>query len=295
MVPIRDAATVMLLREAPGGPQVLMLRRHPQSGFFGDAYAFPGGKLDDSDYAPEALALLPRGLEPRIQPTPGRELTRAQAFGLYVAACRELFEEAGIVLARGWRAPADVAALRKQVGAGDVSFASILGGLALDAGALAFVAHLVTPSVEQKRFDARFFLALAPGEQEASRDAREITDAIWRTPAEVVAAHSRRELMLPPPTFLLLEQLAAALASATAAEVVAEWGARRVQPIMPKLILTGGGAAVLLPWDDDYAAAQGDAFAIAYAPELTRGASRVEMVEGRWRSRRVVAGTATTQ
>src|SRR5688572_26495435 len=100
---LADAATVVLLREAPF--EVFLLRRNARSSFMGGAYVFPGGKLDAEDSGPGTLACLAPGAaahcRAQLDETPGAApLDDARAAGLYVAALRELFEEAGVLLAR---------------------------------------------------------------------------------------------------------------------------------------------------------------------------------------------------
>ncbi|MHB8231158.1 MAG: NUDIX hydrolase, partial [Vulcanimicrobiaceae bacterium] len=152
------AATVMLVRpaEGAGGFDVFMLRRSAQSAFVPDVYVFPGGTLDPQDSSPEARART-RGLD-----GPGvRAAYRAQSAGLMVTALRELFEEAGVLLAcdadgrplgrADLRARTEqLAGARQNLQSGEMAFADILAQLDLyaDASALTLFSRWITPPSE---------------------------------------------------------------------------------------------------------------------------------------------------
>jgi 8-oxo-dGTP pyrophosphatase MutT (NUDIX family) len=263
-----DAATVVLLREAP--LEVFLLRRNPRSSFMGGAFVFPGGKLDAQDAEPASLACLapgaPARLHAQLDETPGAApLTAARAAGLHVAALRELFEEAGVLLARpraGAAAPS-LAALeeaRAALAAG-AAFPSLLAGLSLelDVEELLYWSHWVTPSAEPRRFDTRFFLARLPGGQRAACDRTETTEGRWMAPAAALEAHARGEVFLPPPTQRTLEELAHA-GGWEGARALAR--GRQVRPLIPKIAAVDGRPAVLLPWDPLYAAAEGEGLVV---------------------------------
>jgi 8-oxo-dGTP pyrophosphatase MutT (NUDIX family) len=216
----RPAATVVVLRDSPSGPEVLMVRRTRGASFMADAYVFPGGRVEESDGAGDA------------------------AFA--VAAARELREEASITL---------------------------------DAAALVFFAHWITPSAEPKRFDARFFVGALPPGQEARHDTVETVDALWATPAEVLRRYGLGELKLPPPTIRNLEEL---LPHATVEAALAWARARPVTAILPKLVPLDGTLAIVLPWDPEYPSLPGDGAPIAGDHAVAQGASRFVLAEGRW-------------
>src|SRR5438105_1345903 len=101
------AATVVVLRESPSGPEVLMVRRHERSGDFAGASVFPGGLVEETDADPDLVPAKSGFVVERALAELGEPLSDAEARALYVAACRELFEEAGLLLA----APLEPAAL----------------------------------------------------------------------------------------------------------------------------------------------------------------------------------------
>lgn len=185
-----DAATILCVRDAGGTLEILCVERHQKSKFLGGAVVFPGGKLD------------PKDRDPR--------LSSDTESALAVAACRECFEEAGLLFHRG--APVDEAtrrAMRAALATG-AAFADVLGerGLALDLAALVPFARWVTPVVETRRFDTRFYIARAPVDHDAVHDAHETTSAFWATPAAVLERFARGECSLFPPTHRSLELLA---------------------------------------------------------------------------------------
>jgi 8-oxo-dGTP pyrophosphatase MutT (NUDIX family) len=217
-VEVQPAATVMLVRDGGGSLEVLMLRRHPEAVFAADAWVFPGGRVDDGDRAGTPLG-----------PGPSDEEASA-ALGLpsgglawWVAAARECFEEAGILLARssatgawfeasdGWSA-ARLARYRREVHAGVTSLGAALEaeGLVLDLSGVHYVSHWITPPGQgtARRFDTRFFVAEVPPGQVASHDAAETVQSFWATPAEALARGEAREITLLIPTIANLKGLA---------------------------------------------------------------------------------------
>jgi 8-oxo-dGTP pyrophosphatase MutT (NUDIX family) len=251
----RPAATVILVRPAATGFEVLLVRRNLHLAFMADAFVFPGGKIDSGE-------------------TPEQ------------AAARELLEEAGVLVAPGAGQGACVE-LRRRLAAGEGSFAALLaeGGLTLDPAALLPWALWITPSVEPRRFAAHFYLARMPAGQEASHDQGETTARLWIAPAAAVSAQARGELKLPPPTLRNLEELSV---FADVAALFAAAGARRdeIVPIQPKFIpLPDGALALLLPWDPEYAAAPGEGVGIPEGHRLRTTSSRIVLAQGRWWNR----------
>jgi recombination protein RecT len=198
----RLAATVMLVRpDAATGICVYMTRRSARSKFVPDAYVFPGGAVD-----PEDREIVASGGMHGSAGAVGPELA--------VAAIRELFEEAGILLARdrnGAVASPDAAtmlALRRERVDG-MRFDELLArhGFVPDASALLYYSNWITPVTEPRRFDTHFFIARAPEDQIAAADAVEVHDGIWIAPSEAMARGDRREMMIIFPTYKHLERL----------------------------------------------------------------------------------------
>ena len=205
---LRRAATVVVARDSPRGPEVVMLRRHVRLDFVGDAYVFPGGAVDADDADIEAIDISSEEADARLSTTRGR--------AFFVAAVREIFEESGLLLAtQAGRAlsAADLSSLaddREKLNARDVAFRDLIveRDLHLLARDLIFFAHWVTPVGPPRRYDTRFFMVEAPLDQIASHDGEETVSSLWVTPTEALERHYRGELEMIFPTIRTLTELA---------------------------------------------------------------------------------------
>jgi hypothetical protein len=168
---------------------------------------------------------------------------------LYIAAIRETFEEAGVLLSSESRT-GGLEEGRKALARGD-SFASVLEqlGARLDAGLLAPWTRWVTPAVSPKRFDARFFLAAAPAEQLARHDDYETTESVWVKPANALENVQRGEMMIAPATYKCLAVLAT---YRTIAEAFAAARADPPRAWCPEVRNESGKRIVILPDDPDH-------------------------------------------
>ena len=190
----RPAATLILMRDGASGPEVLMLQRTQSAVFLGGAYVFPGGSLDQADADPRILKRI-RG-EAKVPPAP-----------YWVAAVRECFEEAGILLLfRKDDLPLNADSLmhyRKR------PFVELLEreDLYLPAHDMAYYGHWITAPGRPRRFDTRFFLAVAPEGQAGSHDAVETVHDVWITPREALERGARNEIELVPATQHTLSDL----------------------------------------------------------------------------------------
>src|SRR5262245_1916661 len=161
--------------------EVYLVKRSHMVDFMAGAHVFPGGRLDKNDSSASACALLSvatADLHARL----GEPLAPTHAAGLYIAAIRETFEEAGLVfgrLAAGWNAGDARAAVAEGA-----AFCTLMESI--DAAALVPWVRWVTPLISPRRFDARFFLARAPADQEPRVDGREATEGLWITPAAAI-------------------------------------------------------------------------------------------------------------
>ena len=210
-VPVRDAATVILLREEAGEPEVFLFRRASRLVFAGGMYAFPGGAVEPQD-ADAGIPWL--GGDTGFAGPLGA--TEPQARALTVAAVRETFEECGLLLAAGGTAPPeDLTAERAAVIAGERTIGDVLAGhgLAVNAAALTPWAHWVTPPGQPRRFDTRFFLAAPPAGQEPRFLGGEAQWAGWMPVAEAVRGFEAEQLAMLPPTISCLRRIAEARAA----------------------------------------------------------------------------------
>jgi 8-oxo-dGTP pyrophosphatase MutT (NUDIX family) len=226
----RDAATLVLVRNASSGVEVFCVERHKKSAFMGGAIVFPGGKLDPKDRDPAWRDLCNA---PREAPfAPDEETSRALA----IAACRETLEEAAMLPTVG--PPLlheDLLALRAQLASGAESLLSWLAraGTKLDLGSLIPWSRWVTPTAETRRYDTRFFLAIAGETQQGAHDDHETTASFWATPRDVLARFDAGTVELMPPTHRTLSLLAGA-AHAEDAALLAQSACK--DPICPKLV-----------------------------------------------------------
>jgi 8-oxo-dGTP pyrophosphatase MutT (NUDIX family) len=255
----RDAATVMLLRSAPTGLEVYMLRRQESMAFAPGAYVFPGGSVDARDADEEVAWAGPDAAEwGRIFAAPP-SLARA----LVCAAVRETFEESGVLLA-GESAQSVVAdttstdweADRMALLDRSVSLAELLArrGLVLRSDLLRPWARWITPVVEPRRFDTRFFAAALPVGQRTRDVGGEAAEVAWVRPADALAASRRGEIRLFPPTAVTLSELADCGELNTALT-----GPRRVAPIIPEVHEREGAVWLTVPGLTEYPAPPGGA------------------------------------
>lgn len=199
--PPRDASTVVLLRDSAQGLQVLMMQRHSASQVLGGVHVFPGGKLDDDDMSPLVLKWLKEDSAQLHHLLQEPVLDQQRAAGLYVAALRELHEEAGILLGSAVASAPPSEPWHQVV--------SSLGHQ-LQATLLTPWSRWITPkqpSVTNKRFDTRFFLAHAEPQQEGRHDNHEATEIRWLSPDEALRAYWDRQIELAPPQIMSLAHL----------------------------------------------------------------------------------------
>lgn len=266
--PAVDAATILLLRDAGAGgadgghgtgPEVLLLERHIESDFAGGALVFPGGKVDASDRAMPARRWTGR------DPAAWRAILGADrdedALGLLVAAVRETFEEARVLLATRRGRPvtdtdlasASFVEARRRLSSRDEAFdwTSWLAeeDLVLDLGALAPWAWWVTPKGQHKRFDTRFFVACLPEEQSAAHDHVEMTALRWTRPRAALEEQRAGRVTVIYPTRKNLEALAGH-ASAQAAWRSAEAGDVDLRRVEPTVVVVDGEVMVQHPYLD---------------------------------------------
>lgn len=251
MQAVRDAATVMLLRDTPR-LEVFLLRRHSRSSFMANAWVYPGGQLDPGDVHPEN-----RDVICGVSPEAAAQMLRTsseKAVGLFLAAVRETFEESGILLV-GKESEALSEAkrgeYRERLQNQQMSLLQVAQqeGLQFDLAELAFFAHWITPVIEPKRFDTRFFVARAPGEQIAEHDSLETTASMWTTPGEALDLARKSEILLAPPTIRTLEQIA----DFDSAGSALKWANSEVPPcLIPHFDNLEGTNTLLLPGDPLY-------------------------------------------
>jgi 8-oxo-dGTP pyrophosphatase MutT (NUDIX family) len=255
----KPAATAVLMRDSVAGPEVLLLRRLRSAGFVPGAWVFPGGRVDPADSAPSLVELL-------------GHLPRGPDASFWLAAVREVFEETGVLLARGaddapdgLRTPgtggapgmggtpaagaaADdrLAYWRSALLAGEAGLAELLRDIDAvpDLGSVVYCSHWITPVAEPKRYDTRFFLAALPHGANVSIDEREMSDALWLSPEHALRRFAQGELPMVFPTVKTIQRLAG---YASVQDALDAFRSADVAPILPRLVTTGDGVGIVLP------------------------------------------------
>jgi 8-oxo-dGTP pyrophosphatase MutT (NUDIX family) len=240
--PPRDASTLVLLRDGAQGLEVFLVRRHSASQVLGGAYVFPGGKLDAADAAlhHSHLNLTPQALHTRLGES---DTPVAKASALFVAALRETFEEAGVLLAD----PPGAIKAGAQAG----NFHTLLAdhGLRLDVAAVQPWVRWITPrmpSVSSARFDARFFVAAMPPNQTAAHDNVEATASAWLRPRHALAQYWNGAIALAPPQLMSLAYLAR---HHRVADALAELAQRAPATVLPESHDRDGQRVICYPGD----------------------------------------------
>jgi len=245
--PIKDASTVIVLREAGGGIETFMLCRHHQSGFMGGAHVFPGGKVDAADCDSrwgERVDHTAEAIAERLG-----ETDPVRGLGLLVAAVRETFEEAGVLLAQTSEG-VDLAETRRRLldGLPFIELAAAID-MKIDAMALAPYARWITPKMESRRFDTRFYIAVVPADQVASHDGSETTSAVWLRPEGAIDDMLTGKIKLAPPTVRTLRWLAE---FSDAQSVIDDALSRKPPLVRPRLVTGNDGWFLALPGDPEH-------------------------------------------
>lgn len=242
------SATVVILRDRPGGIEVFMVVRHHAIDFASGALVFPGGKVEPADSDPAWGDLG----EWAGAPTAHRSYV--------VAAARETFEEAGLVLARRRGTPSLVSAeeahrlvatYRKPVHDGSCSFRKLMTdeSLLLAAEHMVPFAHWITPEAMPKRFDTLFYVVAAPVEQLGAHDGSESVDGLWISPQQALKDAEAGTRTIVFATQMNLRKLAQ---FRTVAEAVSATRTAPIVPVMPKIEKTATGRILRIPAEAGY-------------------------------------------
>lgn len=235
----REAATLVVARDvnqgardADPGIEIFCVERNKSSRFLGGAIVFPGGRVEDSDCEDSWADLV------------NDPASALRAFA--IAACRETLEEAALLLADKPVTDDAVRALRASPTPDALRSFLREAGAHLDVRGLVPLARWVTPKVESRRFDTRFFIARAPEGQTGAHDKSETTASFWDSPAQLLARFEKSEIQLAPPTHRTLMQLALCTTVTQAMDMAR---AASLEPICPELVQQGDTMALTLPGD----------------------------------------------
>ena len=260
---------MLLLREHEGNIEVLMTHRHTDLAFMGGMWVFPGGALSPADQSMAARELLaPNACAFRLYDLQGERLATEVCTALAIAACRETFEEAGVLLARKADGSALDAAQLTQLDAERTALAKdpalfverlVQERMRLDVDRMIYWSHWITPSGVPRRFDTRFFVARAPETHTHTADTYETTECTWMAPHALLENWRRGEMKIAQPTRYNLEDLRASIEKhATLDALLAAEGNREVAPILPKMFNAEGKTKIFMPWDPRYPEVPGE-------------------------------------
>jgi 8-oxo-dGTP pyrophosphatase MutT (NUDIX family) len=251
----RDSATLVMLRDTSDGLEVFLVKRHAASAVLGGAYVFPGGKLDDADSQINALQHLDADTSALHNMLAEPDTPPQVAKGLFVAALREAFEESGVLFATTGAAGAgpDVStkAAANELLASGLHFNGVLERLSLRLQTRAVLpwSRWITPrvpSVTNKRFDTRFFVARAPMDQIARHDDVETTQSVWLKPAQALSQYWNYEIEMAPPQIMTLSHLSR---FANTQEVLSHASKTRPATILPEAFNEDGLRVICYPGD----------------------------------------------
>jgi len=258
----KKAATIILLREKESkGLEVFLLKRHEKSSFMGGNFVYPGGRVDRNDGSLEICSFC-QGITPEeAYQIFGESIPPDESFAHWVAGIRELFEEAGVLLAYDQsgnpfilKNPAERERFlnyRNLLQKDKLTICQLAQEekilLALDQ--LHYYGHWITPEARSERFDTRFFLARHPIGQEATYDQKETTVGIWLNPKEALEENLRGEVILSPPTLKTLEDLSR---FKSIDEVFNSLRKKEIRPVLPILTKISGDPLLIFPWDPEY-------------------------------------------
>jgi len=265
-----------------------MVRRRQNTAFMGGAHVFPGGRVDAADRdAAQVDETWCDGIAHATAQLAG--MPEVEAVAYHVAAARELFEEAGVLLARD--ASGEFVSLagaqdherfkqyRSQVHDGAATLRDVLLGerlrLALDT--MIHFAHWVTPPSDTRRFDTRFFMTRVPPHQTPAHDETETTHSSWVTPAGAIAKATANEIVLPPPTWMTVREIEP---FASVEQALAWARTRKVVRREPKLLEQNGQRLLVMPGDPDHPNSPD----LSNLPDYPRSETRFVWTDRVWRA-----------
>jgi len=292
----KNAATVILMRDKkPDGFEVFLLKRHEKSSFMGGNFVYPGGRVDRDDGSLEICSFSKGITFDKAQKILRGTISPEESFAHWIAGIRELFEEAGVLLAYDQKGNSfqiknqteqekffNYRALL-QKGAITICQMAQEEKLLFALDQLHYYAHWITPEARSERFDTRFFLTRYPLGQEASHDQKETTAGIWITPQKALEENLKGEVFLSPPTLKTLEDLSR---FKTIDDVSHSLKSRNILPILPILTKISDNPLIIFPWDPEYALYQrGEIPSSINHGRPSRpddNTTRLTLKEGRW-------------
>lgn len=257
----RKASTFILVRNHISGFQAFLLRRHQGNIFMGGNFVYPGGRVERGDFEPAMMDAASGITEDEANTILGLTDLEVPGLAYWIAGIRELFEEAGILLAYTHEGKLlsferdsirdRFASHREALQTGSKNLLQIIREekltLALDR--CYYYAHWITPEARKVRFDTRFFVVTHMADQEAIADNRETTHGMWISPMEALQENLSGTIVLSPPTLKTLEYISK---FKTISDLLSVLPLLAKPAILPILIDPSGDEVLIFPWDPEY-------------------------------------------
>jgi len=294
-IPKKAATTILLRNKEPEGFEVFLLRRHEKSSFMGGNYVYPGGRVDREDGS-LGIGSFSKGITfEEARKILGGMLSPEESFAHWIAGIRELFEEAGVLLAydrkgnllrlRDREEQERFSQYRQLLQKNKLTLCELLQkeNLLFALDHLHYYAHWITPEARSERFDTYFFVVRYPLGQEASHDQKETTAGAWLTPRKALEENLIGEVVLSPPTLKTLEDLSR---FGKVEEILDSMKKEDIQPVLPILTKISDHPLLVFPWDPEYQIFQkGQIPSPTYHGRPSQpedNTTRLLMKEGRW-------------
>tara|TARA_A100000164_G_C21883365_1_gene761424 strand:+ start:57 stop:836 length:780 start_codon:yes stop_codon:yes gene_type:complete len=252
---LKPAATVILMREVDEGDFEILLVKQSSRSVFGSLHVFPGGKLDPEDFNKDLYSYCEGMNDEEASKKLGIE---SDGLAYWIACVRECFEEVGIMLINHEDLASQDACklnyLRGKLNNKEITFKDICTSesLRLRPKNIVPCAHWVTPTIEPKRFDTRFFLVKVDSKQLARHDGFELTESFWITPSDALKKLANGEMKMIIPTIKNIEKLNEFSSSSEAFDHFESLGDNGITPILPKFIKKDGKWIGFLPGEKGY-------------------------------------------
>ena len=256
---LTPAATVLVLRDFKNEMEVLMVKRSKKPPF-GNLYVFPGGKIDDDDHLKDL-----ENYSDVLDDKNASELLGLDNGGLsyWIACIRECFEEVGILLATRRSGEklnleddekSKFDSYRKKLVNNEINLLDICvkEDLLLSTANIAPLSHWITPNIESRRFDTRFFIAYLPEKQIVQHDGLELTQSLWINPNKAVEMAFKGEMQMIMPTIKNLQSCSEFEVAKDMLDNQKRLTNKDIPPILPKFFKENGNWVGLLPGDDGY-------------------------------------------
>ena len=255
---LTPAATILLFRDSPEGPKVLMVKRSKRPPFE-NLYVFPGGKVDDTDQGSEVASFCKNMTDEEAS---FQLNIKSGGLVYWIAAIRESFEEVGILMAESASKKVGeddsfntlLESYRKKLNAGDILLHEILSkeDLYLSLENMSPLSHWITPKTERKRYTTRFFIGAVPENQEAVHDGAEAVHSLWIRPEEALRQQEKGKLPMIMPTIANLRQICGFSSTDTLLQEKFAIDPKSIPAIEPKLFKKAGKWVGLLPGEPGY-------------------------------------------